>query len=209
MVGRGAGGYHDSMTPTHRRTLAITLALLTAVYAAAYRFMPLEFQRYALWPFGALALYAGARLSVGLSAVIVLGMMAATDAVIYWKMQFWPSPLTYVTFAIWILLGRALLKRSHSTERVVAGALIGPVMFFLVTNAGSWYGQIIPEYSPRTLATLLLSYENGLEFLRNQWGQMLAPLLTVVVFKAHDVLARVWFPEEVVAVKVVAAEAAR
>jgi hypothetical protein len=75
--------------------------------------------------------------------------------------------------------------------------MAGYVLFFLITNAAAWLGNARAYYEPHTLATLLQAYGEGLEYLRYRPGEVFGgPLCVGIVFGAHALLARVYYPAE-------------
>ncbi|HEX3147161.1 MAG TPA: hypothetical protein VHR66_03710, partial [Gemmataceae bacterium] len=65
------------------RPLALTIAGLTFAYALAYRLMPFDMRGYFLWPFGAWAMYCGARLTLRVALPLVLGGFFLSDVILY------------------------------------------------------------------------------------------------------------------------------
>jgi hypothetical protein len=187
------------MNAIQQRPLTIFLSLMLAVYCVVYRFMPMAMQAVFLWPFGAIALYSGARLPIWGASLLMVVMMASTDLAFFIVHQYPPSPATYVCFLLWMLLGRTLLATSHSPLRAATGGVVGYALFFLITNFGSWLEGIMPEYEPKSLETLLLCYRNGLEFIRSNPSQLYGTLVMCVgIFWIHDALAKLYSPKEVV-----------
>lgn len=187
---------------SERRPLAFGIAFVTALYAVLYRFVPYDAQAYLLWPFGALALYSGARLRTWQALSIIFAVMIGTD-LIFHRTNFWGfSKATYLSFALFVLLGVALrpllTRRWPIYSAGVAGAsVVGYAFFFLLTNAAAWLGTALPQYEPHTFSTLMLAYAEGLEFLRNRPGEVFGnPLCVGLVFGAHALLARAYFPAE-------------
>jgi hypothetical protein len=70
---------------------------------------------------------------------------------------------TYSAWALLVALGSAL-KVQRSWTRWTGGALIGSVLFFVVTNTGSWLGA--PFYE-QTFAGWLTALVAGLPFAAN------------------------------------------
>ena len=74
----------------------------------------------------------------------------------------------YLTTWTWylaaIVLGRILLSQRASFKRVLAGALLGPTSFFVVSNFAVWAGS---TWYPHTLAGLGACYVAGIPFYRN------------------------------------------
>jgi hypothetical protein len=192
----------DSQSTSDRRPLAFGIAFVTALYAVLYRFVPYDAQAFLLWPFGALALYSGARLRTWQAVLIIFAVMIVTD-LIFNRTNIWGfSKATYLSFALFVLLGvalRPLLTRRWPIYAAGVGgaSVVGYAVFFLLTNAAAWLGSALPEYEPHTFSTLMLAYGEGLEFLRHRPGEVFGnPLCVGLVFGAHALLARAYFPAE-------------
>ncbi len=181
------------------KPLAWLIALLTAAYVVVFRVLPYEMTAYMLWPFTAFGLYAGARLKWWQSLILVVGVQAATDAVLFAWHQ-WPASVgMYPCYVLFALLGRWLLHKSHAPARVFAGVTVGYALFFLITNAVAWAENSVPEYRVKNFDTLMLAYRKGLEFLQARPMQAFGQYaMAAAVFGAHALLAKVWFPAEVV-----------
>ncbi|HJZ92012.1 MAG TPA: DUF6580 family putative transport protein [Gemmataceae bacterium] len=191
----------DSRTTPDWRPLALTLACLMAGYAIVFRLVPFETRAYFLWPFGALTLYGGSRLSARVAFPLTLGVVAFTDLAIYAMRGDPPTYFFYVCLAASVLLGRWLLTRSQSPARIVGGAVASYALFFLVTNFAAWLQPARDYYKPHTFETLMQSYVEALEFLRMQPGQLdFGLILSFGLFGAHAYLAKAYFPAEQVAV---------
>jgi hypothetical protein len=124
-----------------------------------------------LWNFtavGGTLLYFGARRSWR-EMLLPLSVLMATDyylTVFAYNYSFhWQG---YVTTWAWYLmamvLGQILLHARTTTLRVVAGALLGPTSFFLVSNYAVWVGGVM---YPHSMAGLATCYAAGLPFYRN------------------------------------------
>jgi len=178
------------------------LALITAGYTVLYRFVPYETQAYLLWPFTALCLYSGAQLRVWQSLAIVFAVQFGTDVTFYFVNNWGFSKTTYVCFALFILLGialRPMLKRHWliGVAGVSCASVVAYALFFLVTNTAAWLGNARPYYDPHNFASLMRAYQEGLEFLRYRPGEVFGnPVCVGLVFGAHALLARVYFPAE-------------
>jgi len=162
--------------------------------------MPYDQSAFLPWPFGALALYAGARLTTRVALPLVVGVFFLSDAVLYARGHTPPNYLYYVCLGVSLLLGRGLLAHSQAVWRIVAGGLASYIFFFLATNMAAWLEPALPEYSPPTFGTLLLALEKGLEFLR-QWrpGHVIGfgdVLPSLALFGAHAYFAKAYFPAE-------------
>jgi hypothetical protein len=57
-----------------------------------------------------------------------------------------------------------LLAKKPSLSGVLGGSLLAAIVFFAVTNAGSWF--TLPEY-PKTFNGLMAAYTAGIPFFRN------------------------------------------
>jgi hypothetical protein len=190
-----------SMTDSHPtsdwRPLALMLALATAMYAILYRLVPFDVRAYLLFPFGAWALYSGARLSLRVALPLTLGVFVLTDLILYRAAHYSPNYIFYVCLIASVLIGRGLLRRSEQPWRIATGSIAGYAFFFLVSNFAAWAEPAREYYRPYTAATLLRAYGEGLEFLRMQPGHLVGDLLlSFVLFGLHFVLAKVYFPSE-------------
>jgi hypothetical protein len=149
---------------------------------------------------GALALFAGARLRLPWACLVTLAVMAVSDALLYWWRDFEviyrPSYLSgvslgYVSFLVYVLLGRAL-RHTGSPWRIGGLALAGSVQFFLISNFGAWLAQALPY--GYTFQGLVDCYVSALPFFR---GTLIGDLVfTGVLFGAHALLSRTVFPAE-------------
>lgn len=183
----------NTMKP--EKTFTWWLAAAVALYAVLYRMVPYEAQAFLLWPFGALALYGGARLRWWQGLLLMLGVQAGVDMAFYlingWEM---PSS-TYAAFAAFVLIGiaiRPLLSRTWTRQVAVATAasLVGYALFFAITNTAAWLENSQPYYSPHTLATWLRAMREGLEFIRYQPAQVFGnPVAVAMVFAVHAFFA--------------------
>ena len=111
-------------------------------------------------PLTAIALFGGTYLSKRWSILLPLAIVAMSDAWLGWHSTI---PFTWGAFAITGLLAWWVRVRPGAA-RILAGSLLGSVIFFLVTNFGVWATQSL---YPRTLAGLWECYVAGLPFFRN------------------------------------------
>lgn len=173
------------------------LAGLTAAYAVAYRLMPFDMRGYFLWPFGAWALYAGARLTPRVAVPLTLGVFAVSDAILYFGSHIQPNYVFYVCLGASVLLGWAVLRRTQNPAWVVGASLTSYAFFFLLSNFAAWLEPAREYYRPHTFATLMQAYAEGLEFLRMQPGHLIGDLVCGLgLFGAHAYLAKAYFPAE-------------
>ena len=131
----------------------------------------------------AVSIIAGALLGPYLGLVVALFSVVGSDMVIG------NTNILLYTWSAWTVIGisSALLKR-HSRSRVMVWmdslkftgfGVVTTFFFFLWTNFGVWH---LSGMYPHTLDGLMLSYFNGLPFLRNQLlgNLLIVPLLSVV-----------------------------
>jgi hypothetical protein len=106
---------------------------------------------------GAIALFAGAVLGKRAALLLPLAIMVASDLVI----GFYPGiTYTWVAFMLVACFGMAF-RRAAYLNRVLLGGLGGGVIFFIVSNFGSW--QAGGLYAP-TMAGLAQCYLMALPF---------------------------------------------
>ena len=143
------------MTTNHSRLLAILTAV---VVAAVLRLVPHPPN---FTPIGAMALFSGAYLTRrGLAFAVPLAAMMLSDAVLGFHSG---MPFVYGSVALIVAIGWLALKRVSSL-RVVAAALVSSVLFFVVTNFGTW---AVSGMYPMTLAGLAACYVAAIPFFQN------------------------------------------
>jgi hypothetical protein len=113
-----------------------------------------------LAPVGAIALFAGAVLPRKLAWWLPLGILVISDLIIgpYSSMLF-----TWAAFLLVTLFGMTL-RGTSNWLRVPFGALGASVIFFIVSNFGTWLQGNMYDL---TWAGLVLCYEMALPFFRN------------------------------------------
>ena len=158
--------------------------LLTGMIAAAVasKFIPHPAN---FAPIGAIALFGGAHFQsartafiVPLAALLVGDLISGLHPLI---------PLVYGCFALNVVLG-FWIKRHQSTARIITATLIGAVVFFLVTNFGSW---IAFDTFPKTAPGLLACYAAGLPYFINS---LLGDFFYVAVLFGSVAFAEAKFP---------------
>ncbi|HJZ57600.1 MAG TPA: DUF6580 family putative transport protein [Gemmataceae bacterium] len=181
----------------------MTLALVGAgVLAASTALLPLEYRPWNFSAIGALALFAAARLGFwrGLGATAVA--LAIKEVGVYLIYGFPPYPLSAVYFTMYAAFGWYFLRKTESPLKIGTVALSASLLFFVVSNFVSWLEQAYPYgYS---LAGLADCYTAAIPFYRGTLSGDL--VFTGVLFAAHAVLSRAYFPAERVAVAVEARE---
>jgi len=147
--------YAGGMTANPARFSAILLAI---ALAAAMRLLPHPPN---FSPIGAMALFGGAYFGRRWLAFLApLAAMLLSDAVIGFH-----SGMAYVygSVALVVLIGWALARRV-SPFTVAGAAIASSVLFFLVTNFGTW---ATGELYPQTLAGLAACYVAAIPFFQN------------------------------------------
>jgi hypothetical protein len=161
----------------------IVLAALTRVLPHPPNFSPVE----------AIALFGGAYFAARNWALLVplLGMLAS-DVVLallhggvymdyFLGVGFW---LVYATIALTTLLGFRLRGRVTG-GRVLGYSLVASVIFYLVTNFGTWAGGAM---YPKTLDGLAMAYAAGIPFF--QWTVLGTLFYSAVLFGGFALLRR-------------------
>lgn len=95
----------------------------------------------------------------------------------------------YFAFALTILLGFILLKKV-SPMRLLGASLLTSVVFFLVTNFGSFLSPI--HAYPQNFSGLMAAYAAGIPFF---WNTLLGDLFFVAVFFGSFELVQSRFPK--------------
>ena len=120
-------------------------------------------------PIGAIALMGGILFHKKTTAFLVtIGALFLGDIIlglsspIYMDYMFSTTFLfVYVAFILMILLGTALKNRA-SLISISLGSVVSAILFFLITNAGSWLAL---NYD-RSLSGLMSAYSAGIPFFR-------------------------------------------
>jgi hypothetical protein len=143
------------MNATNSRIVALLSAI---VVAAVLRLVPHPAN---FTPIGAMALFSGAYLGRrGLAFAAPLGAMVLSDAVLGFYSGFW---ITYVAVALIVAVGFLALSRL-SVLRIAGAAIASSVLFFLVSNFGTWAAS---GMYPHTLAGLSACYVAAVPFFQN------------------------------------------
>jgi hypothetical protein len=182
--------------PAEPRFKPMTLALAgVAVLAAGISLLPDSIRPWNLSPIGALGLFAAARMGFWPGVAFTALALGLKD-VGYYIIHGWPpAPLSWLCFAGYIAIGYACLRRTESPVKIGAATLGGGLIFFLVSNFISWLEQSLPYgYS---FQGLLDCYTAAIPFYR---GTLVGDVVfTGLLFGAHAVLSRAYFPAERVA----------
>lgn len=140
-----------------RTRTSFLLAVTLIVLGATLRFLPHPAN---VAPIAAIALFSGVYLKRWYAFVVPLAAMIASDAVIGFHSLIW------ATWGCFLAVGALGLwvRRGKTLSRILAGTLLGSVLFFLVTNWAVW--KFTPLYDP-SLSGLLASYLAAIPFFRN------------------------------------------
>lgn len=111
---------------------------------------------------GGIALFAGAFFTRRYMSFAVLAFgMIISDLIIGFHDLMW---VVYFSYALIALLG-FLLSLNSSRVKIISLALVGGILFFLITNFAVWWqGAMYPQ----TFSGLMESYRMGLPFFRSQ-----------------------------------------
>jgi hypothetical protein len=143
------------MTANHARFVALLSAI---VFAAALRLVPHPPN---FTPIGAMALFSGAYLGRrALAFAAPLGAMLLSDAVLGFYSGMW---VNYLAIALIVLVGWVVLSRV-SPLRVGGAAIVSSILFFLVSNFGTWG---LSGIYPHTAAGLIACYVAAIPFFQN------------------------------------------
>ena len=120
-------------------------------------------------PIGAIALMVGILFQkrstaflITLGALFLGDFMLGLSSPTYMEYMFSTTFLfVYISFIFIIMLGMALKNRA-SLLSVIAGSILSAIIFFLITNAGSWLAL---DYS-KSFSGLMSSYAAGIPFFR-------------------------------------------
>ena len=147
--------YATCMTSNHARFLA----LLTAIAAAAaLRLVPHPPN---FTPIGAMALFSGAYFGRrALAFAAPLGAMLVSDALIGFHSG---MPFVYASVAVIALLGWLALSRV-TVLRLAGAAIASSILFFVVTNFGTW---LLSGMYPLNGAGLAACYVAAIPFFQN------------------------------------------
>ena len=111
-------------------------------------------------PTMAIALFGGTYLPKRWALLLPLAIVAASDAVLGWHATI---PFTWGAFLLTGMLAWWIRLRP-TAARMLAGALAGSGLFFLLTNFGVW---LIGGLYPRTIAGLWECYVAAIPFFRS------------------------------------------
>lgn len=159
----------DEKARAARRTLAIGLTVVYAIIAVLVRLIPYGVRPPNVAANGSLSVFGGARTPIWVALPAQLLVLTISDAVLNQVFAWRPFTLSvYISFIIYMLLGRWLLRGHDSVGRIAGVTFLGSLQFFLITNFFEWFdfgvlGTGQREYET-TLAGLLACYWRALPF---------------------------------------------
>lgn len=69
----------------------------------------------------------------------------------------------YISYILIIVSGLLIFRRKINLQRIITGALLASIIFFLISNFGTWYSTGL---YPKTPAGLLECYTAGIPFIK-------------------------------------------
>jgi len=101
----------------------------------------------------------------------------------YDSFQWFNSPYVYGAFAAVILFGKFFLKKI-TTSRILVSSVIASLLFFLITNFGSWAGGQMIDLYPKNATGLIAAYVAGIPFF---WSTLAGNVFfSLVLFKTYE-----------------------
>ncbi|MFO0802491.1 MAG: DUF6580 family putative transport protein [Gemmataceae bacterium] len=179
-------------SPPNWKPMTFALVLGVGGLAACSVLFPESLRPWNFAAIGAVSLFAAARLRFVQSVIVLAAMLAVKDLCIFAKFGWQPEPLSWFAFLGYAAIGYAFLRKTENPAAIGGGAVAASLVFFVVSNFGSWLMQALPYgYS---LAGLADCYQAAIPFYR---GTLVSDVLcTATLFAAHAVLSRAWFPAE-------------
>jgi len=163
------------------KIIELFIALLFILIGVSLRLLPHP-PNFA--PIAAIALFGGVYLSRKIALVLPLAALAISDTFIsFYEPKLMVS--VYGSFLVCVLLG-FWLKKNKKWYTVGGSAILGTVLFFLITNFAVW--AFTPWYA-KTFSGLIQCYLMALPFFRNT---LLGDLFYVSVFFGSYELIEVW-----------------
>src|SRR5262245_33043840 len=142
-------------------------------------------------PIAAMALFAGAFIPGKKNSMwIPLAALLLSDILLqlFFKNGFYRDMIfVYGSFAAVVLIGKKI-RDTSSPVWVLGASVAASVMFYLVTNFGTW---LMYDMYPHDFSGLIQSYAEGLEFFR---GTLLGDLFYTTVLFGSYILARRRYP---------------
>ena len=133
--------------------------LLTIIFAGAFMRLIPHWPNFT--PIAAIALFGGAYMNRKYMAFLVpLAAMLVSDLILGFHVT---MPAVYLSFVATVGIG-LLIARKPNLLNIAGASLSASLLFFVVTNFGSWLGS---PYYPQTFTGLMEAYAAGLVFFNN------------------------------------------
>jgi hypothetical protein len=177
------------------KPMTLFLTALVSVLALAVPLVPEPYRVFNFAAFGAVGLFGGARIGFWPGVVFAVVAKLLSDLMNYaahgYDADYLPIGYVVLSFVVYASCGW-LVRRTENLLAVGGGVVLGSMLFFLVTNFGSWVRQDV-AYG-YTFTGLWNCYLAGVPFYR---GTFLSDVLfSGGLFGTHAVLSRVYFPAE-------------
>lgn len=153
---------NSTMNKTVNKVLLVATLILLAAATRLFDH-PANFT-----PIAAIAIFGGALLGKRLAYLLPLAIMLVSDVALELISGngFYPDQIfVYGSFLMVVFLSSKTLKSKLKAQNVLGTALASSVLFFLVTNFGSW---LMWDFYPNTLSGLFQSYVMAIPFFRNE-----------------------------------------
>ena len=169
-----------------KQQLVWIMMLSGILMAALSRFLPHPPN---FTPIAAMALFSGAFLkNKKLSLIVPIGAMLLSDAILeFYKPGYGfhaTTPYVYGSLMLITLLG-ITLQKNRKPGNAFGASLLGTLLFFLITNFGTWLSQSL---YPHTGTGLLECYTMGLPFLKYSFTGDL--FFNLVLFGGYYILSK-------------------
>jgi hypothetical protein len=180
----------DSRKFSQHDPLAWILVAAAATLAVLLPLVPEPYRLFNFAAFGALGLFAAARIGLVPALILGLGAKLVSDWLNYLiahpgDADYLPIWHVVLSFAVYPLFG-LLAKSTRNPASLLGIAFLASVAFFVVTNFGSWLDQSLPY--GYTLMGLLNAFEMGLPFYR---GTLIGDVLIAGgLFALHALIQR-------------------
>lgn len=153
---------NSAMNKTLNKVLLVTTLILLAAATRLFDH-PANFT-----PIAAIAIFGGALLGKRLAYVLPLAIMLISDIALELISGngFYPDQVfVYGSFLMVVFLSSKTLRSKVKAQNVLGTALASSVLFFLVTNFGSW---LMWDIYPNTASGLIQSYVMAIPFFQNE-----------------------------------------
>ena len=169
--------------------LEIATAILLVLIVASMRLIPHPPN---FVPIAAIALFAGVYFSKRTAFILPVAAMIISDIFIgYYEISL--MAVVYGSFLLYVLLG-FWLKKNKKWYTIGGSAILGAVLFFLITNFAVW--AFTPWYA-KTLSGLIQCYLMALPFFRNTlFGNLFYVSAFFGIYELARALVRAWAREK-------------